>query len=112
MKHTPGPWESMITTSKRCAVVIAPRDTIEDTCLIVELSKKRNPNFSEDARLIAAAPELLAACKMAEEVIEDALGEWLSIDRTYLPIGHIPMRDALDIIRVAIAKAEYSEAAK
>ena len=68
MEHTPGPWE----VTEDLMHVYAP-DT--DTAITNDRSFCY-PNHAEaeaNARLIAAAPELLAACEAAEQCIADFL---------------------------------------
>jgi hypothetical protein len=52
-KHTPGPW--------RYSEAYGYIDSVNDT--IVDLGDVRTETERANARLIAAAPELLAACK-------------------------------------------------
>jgi len=59
-----------------------------------------------DARLITAAPELLYACETAASALEEFMGEWLVVDRLYLPEKMVVIRDALDELHNAIAKAK------
>lgn len=79
-KHTPEPWEQQ----GRVIVHFGKRGA-----MICELSEPRASNVAKHAtlrlgspdaeeayangRLIAAAPELLAVCKEAEEIIEDRM---------------------------------------
>ena len=79
-KHTPGPWATResathVTVTNACGDAVFHED-------------KRIPGVMADARLIAAAPELLDACKAA-----------LSDDQPYI-----------DKCRAAIAKATGQEA--
>lgn len=61
-EHTPGPW----TTDRRNGRVVISGETLVATAFLQE-----EPTVArENARLIAAAPELLEALK---EVIEDGL---------------------------------------
>jgi hypothetical protein len=96
-KHTPGPWE--FVPAGNTPVVqqagIFPHGFI---CNVASL------NFVADARLIAAAPDMLEALKKAEQFI-----------RNGIELGYIrmPEADTLDtahdtppMVRAAIAKAE------
>ena len=57
-----------------------------------------------DARLIAAAPDLLAACKAAQPVLESlALNGWTPESE---PLPNSVATEIRNIIRAAIAKAE------
>ena len=66
-KHTPGPWEVWEIEQDFDTVVQKPgpdvTDPDEDELLICEV---RNP---QNARLIAAAPELLEACEYAADTL-------------------------------------------
>ena len=95
-KHTPGPW----TAVKNSAYweIDGPDDFggVADTCA----SSAGEPDFGRsmalgeaNARLIAAAPDLLAACKAAEYAANHV--DCISA-----------MQHALPAIRAAIAKAE------
>lgn len=68
--HTPGPWEICTIYGKHCIRTVQPKGTVAET-------------YSEaDARLIAAAPELLEAARAVvhfrnqlmthDDVLEDA----------------------------------------
>lgn len=63
-------WISWVSKSKRLAVVQTADTDTGYGRRICELGKKNNPNFVSDARLIAAAPELLEACKRALAYID------------------------------------------
>ena len=59
--HTPGPWSLLCSEARggpRC-LVVCPNDNE-----IASINPFRE-SWNEDAELIAAAPELLAACKAA-----------------------------------------------
>lgn len=89
MQHTPGPWH--ITDD----YITGPDDLV-----IVDFEFNGNSTWNEaNARLVAAAPELLEACRMAfEQKNASAHGQ-----RT--PHNDIELFNAL---RSAIAKAESS----
>ena len=55
-KHTPGPWQIADGESRRAYLINHGRDAVGETVY----TDTRNP---ADARLIAAAPDLLAALK-------------------------------------------------
>jgi hypothetical protein len=81
MPHTPGPWRS---TDKRCGATNVP-----DAFVISADGTQicRHLDRFEDARLIAAAPELLAACRAA---LANFGGD----------------TEVADMLRAAVAKAE------
>lgn len=97
--HTPGPW-SVIDNNWDFSSVYGP-----DDCLIAEVQihssvteenqHELEPVKEANARLIAAAPELLSALKMAQVWLKMAL-VWLDAD------GRFDMQG----INAAIAKAE------
>ena len=100
-KHTPGPWyaglydtsPNFLRVGKHMAVGREGDDMLIAVC--------GTPGFATseaDARLIAAAPDLLAACKAMLELTETDHGDSEETDA------------AFDLARAAIAKAE-SEAA-
>ena len=95
--HTPGPWE--VVPSSRPGTGTRRRD-------IVSTGTVFNPSFIageallEDARLISAAPELLAT-------LAEAVDELEQMHRHYYgncPVG-CPACVAIDKARAAIAKA-------
>lgn len=91
-KHTPGPWLYNDTTAQ----VHPPHSaTIAEVC-------NHDLNREANARLIAAAPELLEACvAMAEWV--DAHGEIVFVGGGRGVVN--PMNNARLLSRAAIAKA-------
>ncbi len=92
-KHTPGPW---VVRGQGTPLLCV---TDHDSAYIVD--RFTLPSFRPDeereanARLIAAAPDLLVACKMAAERLHRFAG---SFPRT--------PGDLLDVLDKAIAKAE------
>ncbi len=82
-KHTPGPWFYQVDLEGRYYVghTFNPRGQPE---------LWRGTHTREDAALVAAAPDLLAACKAALERI-DGMNESMGV---------------VDELRAAIAKAE------
>ena len=90
-KHTPGPWEA----AKRCNAVYAGAQCVANLTEVttgVEAEEGR-----ANALLVAAAPDLLAACKMLMGV-----AEWADRNRK---------RSIVDVcdwsrVRAAVAKAE------
>jgi len=89
MKHTPGPWKAgpfnVIADSGAIVADCCARDAITGTPAPAE--------YAANAKLIAAAPDLLAVCKMV-------------LDRhSYQGTGE-PWSDLFKAAREAIAKAE------
>ncbi len=85
-KHTPGPWTFLSIKYGEGAV---------DEYQIVALGKRDigYMDHAPDARLVAAAPELLVALKLVDEMLP-------LLTRTYT------REEARAIMRAAIAKAE------
>jgi hypothetical protein len=96
-KHTPGPWHRRIGRVGNGT----PASQHEQVCnsdgvAVVMLEHDGQPDGDANARLIAAAPDLLEACK-------DALSSFSA--------AHAHRRNGnceCDVIRAAIAKAEGS----
>lgn len=87
-KHTPGPWHYFETADGRCRVKPLNGKYIVAECSAME------PQCEEqraNARLMAAAPDLLEALKAA---------------RRFVVSSHEPVGSELDDIDAAIAKAE------
>jgi hypothetical protein len=92
-KHTPGPWKI-----DDCGYVTAPQPDVAgegeelppeyEVASVGNGSPHLTPRELADARLIAAAPDLLAACKLWDEGLEvgmnielEALLEWMNANR-------------------------------
>lgn len=90
-KHTPGPW-GVIRAQGPIATLIRPAAQNFGYIAVIH-----GDNILRDAALVAAAPELLEACKFALQILSDITTEDFSrgADR--------PARDALE---AAIATAE------
>ena len=101
-KHTPGPWEFELNLRGDGAplygfAIWAPDDDkSEDSPVADEI-----PN-EEDARLIAAAPELLALVKESLRIAETKTPEWWDM-HSFSEV------DYYRNIRAAIARAEGTE---
>ena len=70
-KHTPGPWEVLVKERVGAPTVYIVRDRNADE--LIRLSDKYFSNADANARLIAAAPELLETCKAARQLWNDFL---------------------------------------
>lgn len=92
-KHTKGPWEvSKVIRNKIIASKTAI--TIADCCITnLILKAERDAN----ARLIAAAPDLLEACKLAAKYVAKMVADDIQTA--------VPPANALDRINKAIEKA-------
>lgn len=94
--HSPSPWVAELSPDKDGAFVRGPQKrTIAD----VGPPEHKFPDEAEaNARLIAAAPELLAACEMAQDSCSFEMG-------ACGPADSKRAQRAYKLIRAAIAKA-------
>lgn len=95
--HTPGPW----TTNKKCPTMVEAVADGQGVNLIVDCNdpdgfRTRGEDMA-NARLIAAAPDLLAAL--------EEIAAWEPSRGPDEP-GGMSIMDAIDIARVAIAAVE------
>ena len=107
--HTPGPWKYETSKFPGSRLVFAPyTGPLERTVHFVACnvaarhhlpSRHQEAEAEANARLIAAAPELLAACKA---VIKEA---YVSENHGEPPTAEMSA-DVLEVLRAAIAKAE------
>ena len=98
MSHTPGPW-----TQDEYGSVKTPSG---ETLLVegVALAGRSTEETRANARLIAAAPDLLAALKLAFQAL-DAIGDEMTVGERYTNAGQY-LIDSLNPARDAIKKAE------
>lgn len=76
-KHTPGPWGTYLNTADDMVV----RKMFPDGQEAHQIARVQSPNAIRDARLIAAAPDLLQACQ--------TFAEWLRReDVGFAVLGH------------------------
>jgi hypothetical protein len=94
-EHSPGPWRStkpggaVLDAKERVVAQVAPRPTV-----VLAPREERVAN----ARLIAAAPDLLKACAMAQRLIEDMsrfVGKKALRDNALLDDATIALREAV-----------------
>lgn len=108
MKHTPGPWHVLETMGGSIKVVDAtcPSDRLEESAIVVgSIPRRKDRAGLANARLIAAAPELLAACELVKR--------WDDMSEAMTRPGVVEhgedimavCADALKACRAAIAKA-------
>lgn len=94
-KHTPGPWEQVADSIKSrtadCVVVRLPAQTDR----VGDESPEQIARWDADARLIAAAPELLEALELIVSFVDAGQGTWTLEDQQKA--------------RAAIAKAKGEE---
>jgi hypothetical protein len=95
-EHSPGPWRptkpggAVLDAKERVVAHVAPRPAVVPTP-----REERVAN----ARLIAAAPDLLKACAMAQRLIEDMsrfVGKKAPRDYALLDDATIALRKAVD----------------
>lgn len=89
-KHTPGPW----LISSKGTIVVGDRTICDLNYPIFPI--ERPDELSANARLIAAAPELLEGCKEALRFLIHIEGR----------VGDMAWQHMHDILAEAIAKAE------
>ena len=100
--HTPGPWTCRVLNSDDTVAVIRA-----GTLQIAAIGYA--PGFAEEAnaRLIAAAPDLLAALRQVLEVLEGRADVRDGEDGMQLPNEAMSiLNECGDTMRAAIAKAE------
>lgn len=77
MKHTPGPWIYSLTPKGDEAQIYCPKDKLMVAIVSNANFNRKYDEVRANARLVAAAPELLNACEaLAEYVSEQWLKEW------------------------------------
>ena len=92
-QHTPGPWEAGLLDSTGVPIYSGPTDEAE---VLAYVSDVNSGDTEANARLIAAAPALLAAA-------EAALDQLAAKRPTYDPVGDAHVRRQL---RAAIKQAK------
>jgi len=104
-KHTPGPWNYTLTGQVQ---LIGPKneDGTQNCIGIARVYENGFQSFRANLRLIAAAPDLLEACKQAENEMENAI-----IGLNVNPIAYAQaiiqrLEMAINATTAAIAKAE------
>lgn len=104
MSHTPGPWSA--SNWRVCASVDDP-EKFRYICDTANNAKTRNNENAANARLIAASPDLLAACKALLAVVDGSAEFVIAFDEGAPRDGVIAnLNYAIDLSRVAVAKAE------
>ena len=105
--HTPGPWKVCGASGGKCLCGLVWSEPADKTVATVGVGKcpvqdhghfgTPNDESLANARLIASAPDLLAACEAAVQVIDGLVAQQAMPDDFYLA--------DLSAIRVAVAKA-------
>lgn len=74
-KHTSGPWHHEVTNSAHTSYVVVSADGLANGSTVV-IGQCAGPDRLDNARLIAAAPELLEFIKHAADHIEAGIQEY------------------------------------
>lgn len=109
-KHTPGPWEIDFSKTGYPYAIKAPNEDNHKAgrvgISVLRWASFTMPSSAEalaNARLIAAAPELLEALRGALKAL-DAIGDEMTVGERYTNAGQY-LLDSLAPARAAIAKA-------
>jgi hypothetical protein len=110
-QHTPGPWQLARADAERCRVVIetlARGNDLPDQGYELAVAYWGTPSEEANARLMAAAPDLLVALKMCAQAIRDAQANMdaAEIDEHW---QDQQLRDAEIKARAAVARAERGQ---
>ena len=104
-KHTPGPWSVERSNKHGIIWIDAAESRLGDICDLYHITASdqlvAKDNAEANAKLIAAAPDLLEACKM--------FAEWLHEDNQHSPNSPYQIdrhAKAVKTTMAAIAKAE------
>ena len=100
-KHTPGPWHRNIKPASHYPTIFAGRNT---HVAVVQTRGLPEPEQEANTYLIAAAPDLLAALKMAKQVLHP--GVVGLIGNHHGAADCVAASNAVFTIDAAIAKAE------
>jgi hypothetical protein len=112
MSHTPGPWETgdvQWMTNQRTHVGYSYRPITAGTWEVATVWEDAcDKEMAANVRLIAAAPDMLAALLRVREVFEQlSEGDWRELDATY--VDQLIESDGLRGCDRAIAKATGDE---
>ena len=107
MSHTPGPWEIEFDEYGGYDCITKGWHVKSKNQPIVTVDNGDGPNGEDNARLIAAAPDLLICCKNLVEQFHAYENGWLGDGAWRTRIG-LPddLRDAEAAINAAEARAE------
>ncbi len=112
VSHTPGPWRVEDAGPNSGNVIrFEIQSDAGDICDIEDPAIDGNPNAEANAQLIAAAPELLEACKAAE-LARQSIERNMSVIKRLLHQKGLPITwldgviRGLEHSRVAISKVE------
>ena len=100
MEHTPEPWEVVDHKTEPCQIKSKRADL-----RICDVWCTDFPHGKANARLIAAAPELLEALEEIFRICEGPVGDLLTGDS----MNDTGLYDGMYIVKAAIAKAKGAE---
>lgn len=98
--HTPAPWELDYDKGSTQDILSRKHGGI---CTVRRAGRHDNATFAANARLIAAAPDMLAALEHADRELYELLAS-RKLDSTDAPFHAVRM--VRDQVRAAIAKAK------
>jgi hypothetical protein len=103
-KHTPGPWKATEKNGLADCIMCNPDERDTGTYIALMESSRGQDETSANARLIAAAPDLLAALKRAMTFLDNwEFNMPAAITGDNQPVSVVSIRDQA---RAAISKAE------
>jgi len=98
-QHTPGPWNNGAFEDRVGHRIFADSGEVGNFVAARHCERAVNTNGYADARLVAAAPELLEACKAL-------LSDWRAVNPNESVPDEINVDEHWEAISTAIAKAE------
>jgi hypothetical protein len=101
-KHTPGPWQVVDSPTPAITEIKGPSFRIMYVWHAIDVTEEQTRQRNADARLIAAAPDGLAANIKARDAILDVLGTGMIGSDGLIAAT---LRDAMQACNAAIAKA-------
>lgn len=101
-KHTPGPWEYTENLDALYSMISSGNSVVAGIPCLLDGEMDELPTIRANARLIAAAPDLLAALKAFDEGLKDGSIKWAKPRRA----DSDPYHRANTLMCAAIARAE------
>ena len=111
-KHTPGPWGILDLEDGELEIVDDSENDLAQITDQIVATVRNGSNTKENARLIAAAPELLDACQWMFDILKNATqvrGKCLIIEITDSDSAEENYDMLLKMLGEAIVKAEKGE---
>jgi len=105
MTHTPAPWLVFDIHPDKACLYVAP-DGVNPICSDVATIYRSNENAIADARLIAAAPELLEALEKATQELHEAIYTRAANTWATPEVAYEHANQLTESYRVLIAKAK------